>query len=316
MDPQREMTNDPEMPAMRNSFFLRALGALLLLAVAAAQAQTQLSVPAAKSFLWEVSTITNKLYLFGTVHAGKASFYPLPAAVEKAFADSEVLAVEADVLDPESMARSAGIMTYAPPDRLDKHVSPERYKRFQKQLGRYGLPESQIAQLKPFMASAMIVFAEWGRLGFSAQSGVEVNLLNRAKLASMPVVELEGIAIQAALMESLSDKENMEAFEGTLAALESGLTSELITGVVNAWQAGDPDRMLEIARKYNDGVPGAKEFEEKFIWSRHDTMARKIEGLINESSRRHFVAVGALHLCGPKGLVEMLRKRGYRVRQL
>jgi uncharacterized protein YbaP (TraB family) len=63
-------------------------------------------------------------------------------------------------------------------------------------------------------------------------------------------------------------------------------------------------------------VPGAKEFEEKFIWSRHEAMAKKIEGLINESRQKHFVAVGALHLCGPRGLVEMLRKRGYRVRQL
>lgn len=298
---------------MRNRMIIRVCTALLLLAAACAQAQVQAG---GKSFIWEISTITNRLYLFGTVHAGKVSFYPLPPAVEKAFEDSRVLAVEADVLDPEAMAKSAGIMVYVPPDRLDKHVPPEQYVRFQKQLGRYGLPESQIAQMKPFMASAMLVFSEWGRLGYVAQLGVEVNLLKRAKAADMPVVELEGIEVQAALMESLSDKENLEAFEGTLAALESGLTAELITSVVNAWQSGDPALMLEIARKYNDGVPGAKEFEEKFIWSRHESMLKKIEGMVNESRQRHFVAVGALHLCGPRGLVEMLRKRGYRVKQL
>ena len=296
---------------MRTKLFIRACGALLFLAAACAQAQV-----GGTSFLWEVSTITNRLYLFGTVHAGKAAFYPLPAAVEKAFEESRVLAVEADVLDPEAMAKSSGIMMYVPPDRLDKHVPAEQYTRFQKQLGRYSLPESQLAQMKPFMASAMLVFAEWGRLGYLPQFGVEVNLLKRAKGGDMPVVELEGIAVQAALMESLSDKENLEAFEGTLSALESGLTAEQITGVINAWQAGDPALMLEIARKYNDGVAGAKEFEEKFIWSRHESMAKKIESFMSESRQRHFVAVGALHLCGPKGLVEMLRKRGYRVKQL
>jgi uncharacterized protein YbaP (TraB family) len=45
-------------------------------------------------------------------------------------------------------------------------------------------------------------------------------------------------------------------------------------------------------------------------------MARKIDGYLNDSRERHFVAVGALHLAGPRGLVEMLRKRGYVVRQL
>ena len=41
--------------------------------------------PAARHYLWEVSSLTNKVYLFGTVHAGKRSFYPLPAPVREAF---------------------------------------------------------------------------------------------------------------------------------------------------------------------------------------------------------------------------------------
>jgi uncharacterized protein YbaP (TraB family) len=44
-------------------------------------------------------------------------------------------------------------------------------------------------------------------------------------------------------------------------------------------------------------------------------MARKIEGYLN-AREPHFVAVGALHLAGPRGLVEILKKRGYTVRQL
>jgi uncharacterized protein len=44
-------------------------------------------------------------------------------------------------------------------------------------------------------------------------------------------------------------------------------------------------------------------------------MIEKIEGYLNQSKDRHFIAVGALHLAGPEGLVEMLRKRGYVVKQ-
>ena len=44
-------------------------------------------------------------------------------------------------------------------------------------------------------------------------------------------------------------------------------------------------------------------------------MMKKIEGYLNGKDR-HFIAVGALHLAGPRGLIELLKKRGYVVRQL
>jgi uncharacterized protein YbaP (TraB family) len=45
-------------------------------------------------------------------------------------------------------------------------------------------------------------------------------------------------------------------------------------------------------------------------------MLKKIEGYLNDTRERHFVAVGALHLAGPKGLIEQLKQRGYVVKQL
>lgn len=269
----------------------------------------------ADNFLWEVSSMTNKVYLFGTVHAGKKGWYPLPAAVEEAFVDSGVLVVEADVTNLDAVAKAAPLMTYTAPDSLAKHVKPDEYARFKRLLGRYSLPEAAVAQMKPFMAVSLLVFAEWARLGYTGDYGVDAYLIAKAKAETKPIVEIEGIATQTKLIDSLTETETRQLFEGTLTALESGLTGEQITGMVNAWQSGDPRLLLEIARKYNDSVPGAKEFEEKFIWARHDSMVTKIESYLNTSKERHFVAVGSLHLAGPRGLVEMLRKRGYVVKQ-
>jgi uncharacterized protein YbaP (TraB family) len=267
------------------------------------------------NFLWEVTSLTNRVYLYGTVHAGKKEWYPLPDAVEEAFADSKVLVVEADITDVNAMAKSAPSMTYAAPDSLKGHVAPADYERFRKLLPRYSIPEGQVVQLKPFMAVSVLVFSEWARLGYMPQIGIEAYLIRKAKADLKPVVELEGIDAQVRLMDSLTEAENREIFDGTLKALEMGLTSEQITGMVNAWQTGDANLMLDIARRYNENVPGAKEFEEKFVWSRHDAMLEKIEGFLNSSRDRHFIAVGSLHLAGPRGLVELLRKRGYLVRQ-
>jgi uncharacterized protein YbaP (TraB family) len=271
---------------------------------------------AGRQYLWEVTSLTNRVYLYGTVHAGKKSFFPLPEPVEKAFDASKVLAVEADITDAAAMKTSAKSMLLFPPDRLDKHVSAPVYERFRKQLDRLGLPEPQMAQMKPFMAASLLSFAEWGRQGYHAQYGVDFHLITRAKESGKRLVELEGALAQSTLMDSLTPKESEQAFEGTVAALESDLTREQITGMVNAWQAGDASLLLEVARKYNDSVPGAKELEEKFIWSRHEAMAGKIESYLLEGRDPVFVAVGALHLAGPRGLVEMLKARGYIVRQL
>lgn len=269
----------------------------------------------AAAFLWEVSSMTNKVYLYGTVHAGKPAWYPLPLAVEQAFADSVTLVVEADISDTEAMKR-AQPATLAPGDTLEKHVDPAVYERFRKLLPRYQLPEAQVARMKPFMAVSLLVFSEWARLGYRPDLGVEGYLIGKAHEAKKAVREIEGLEAQLDLMDSLSEEQNKRIFEGTVEALEGGLAGEQIEGMVKAWQEGDPRAMLEMSRRYNDKVKGAGELEEKFVWGRHDAMLKKIESYLNESKDRSFVAVGALHLSGPRGLVEQLRKRGYIVRQL
>ncbi len=287
---------------------LRTLFAVLALASAAPALAQQL-------YLWEVSSLTNRVYLYGTVHAGKESWYPLPQRVEEALEDARVLVVEADVTDTAALAKTGSVMTLTAPDTLKDHVPADEYARFVKLLPRYGLREELVAPMKPFMAVSLLVFSEWARNGFFPQYGVEQYLIKKARAELKPVLELEGVAIQVKLMESLTDLENRQLFVGTVAALESDLTSEQIKGMVGAWESGNPRAMLEIARKYNESVPGAREFEEKFIWSRHDAMVKKIEGFLNDTNQRHFIAVGSLHLAGDRGLVEMLRKRGYLVKQ-
>ena len=268
-----------------------------------------------RNYLWQVSSMTNKVYLYGTVHAGKRDWYPLPEPVETAFAESGTLAVEADITNDEAMAKSMSGLGYKPPDSLEKHVRPEDYVRFKRLLAKYAIPEAQTTAMKPFIGVSMLVFAEWGRLGYLPQYGIDGYLIGKAKAAKKKLVEIEGVEMQVALMESIGEEEGRTLFASTLNALESGLSGEQVTGIMNAWQSGDPGLVLEIARKYNAEVKGAKEFEEKFIWSRHDDMLRKIEGYLG-SKERTFVAVGALHLAGDRGLVELLRKRGYLVKQL
>ena len=270
----------------------------------------------ALSYLWEVSSLTNKVYLFGTVHAGMPSWYPLQHEIEHAFDVSPVLMVEADITNADAIEKSARAMTYTPPANLKTHVPAQDYVRFKRLLERYQIPEDAVINMKPFMASSLLVFGEWSRLGYSPAMGVDGYFLVKAAQKKKTIVELEGVDAQLALMDSLDNEETLQLFRGTLDALESGLSAQQIKGLVDAWQAGDPDALLKVARQYNDKVPGAAQFEEKFIWSRHPAMVAKIVDVLEHSHDRHFIAVGALHLAGPRGLVELLKKKGYVVKQL
>lgn len=172
---------------------LRALAAAAI-ALAAVTASAQ-SAPEPRHFLWEVMSMTNRAYLYGTIHAGKKEWFPLAPVIEKAFEDSHVLVVEADITDVEAMAKTTGSMSYTPPDELSKHVFPGDYERFRRQLGRVGVPEERVKHLRPFAAVSLVMFGEWSRLGYLPQYGIEGYLLQNAKAMRKRVVEIEGVEV-------------------------------------------------------------------------------------------------------------------------
>ena len=270
----------------------------------------------AQNFLWEVSSSSNRVYLFGTMHVGKADWYPLPPSVVDAFAQSHWLAVEADLTDQAAMAKSSEAMTYKPPDSLVNHVPKPQLSRFELLAHNYGLPEAAALQLKPFMALSLLVFSAWAHEGYLPTYGVDAYLIAMAHGEAKPVVELEGVAEQTKLIDSFTDAQVSVLFASTIDAVEHGLVAQQIQELVHAWQIGDSKLMLEAARRYDEQVPGAADIEDKLVWSRNAAIEQRIKGWLDGPKDPRFVAIGALHLVGPRGLVEALRRRGYSVRQV
>ena len=272
----------PAAEASRMRLACLALAAFLALP-GLAPAQLAADAPKAPKppvYLWEVTSLTNRVFLYGTVHAGKASFYPLPER------------------------RAAGVRGLEGARRRGRHhrtrrrwrrarprCSSSRRPRSRRRCRRPSTSASASGRaLRPARGADRAVQALSGRLAPRLRGMGAAGLLAAVRRRPPPhrdrprpeeeLVELEGAEVQTELMDSLTEKEGLQALEGTVTALESGLTREQITGLVNAWQSGDPNLLLEVARAYNETVPGAKELEEKFIWSRHDAMANKIESYL------------------------------------
>jgi uncharacterized protein YbaP (TraB family) len=79
----------------------------------------------------------------------------------------------------------------------------------------------------------------------------------------------------------------------------------------DAYRSGNLD-LLDTINKVNSSSAA---FDEKFLYKRNEIQANSIDSIIRNGSRL-FVGVGAAHLPGQRGVIELLRKKGYKLRPI
>jgi uncharacterized protein YbaP (TraB family) len=85
--------------------------------------------------------------------------------------------------------------------------------------------------------------------------------------------------------------------------------------LITAWKNGDVRRMESLIGQGGKDDRTAASMYEKLIYERNRNMAQKIEDFL-KTNETCFVIVGAGHLMGDKGIVEILKNKGYPVQQL
>jgi len=289
---------------------LAAIG--IALQALAAHAQNGSTPP-----IWEVRSPTNTVYLFGTVHVGARKLYPLSNVVEQAYASSRALALEADPTDPAAALAAGQRSTYAPPDKLANHISPQLMGELRKALPTIGLPVEYAEAMRPELLAMTLAMLEVGRLGYDPNLGLDIHLARRAKQDGKRIIELESIAGQLALLASFSPELQEAMLRSAVEDVMSGSLSADVRDLVAAWRTGDDKRLWELVNKEMEELPApqAQELREQLYDSRNREMTEKIV-LMLAGNEPTFVAVGVGHLLGSAGIVELLRKKGYAVRRL
>jgi hypothetical protein len=267
--------------------------------------------------IYEVRSQSNTVYLFGTVHVGSSSLFPLSAQVEEAFARSRTLALEANPLDQQAVTAALARATYRPPDDLSKHVSPALFERISTVSPRVGLPVEFARRMKPHLLAMTLALMEIQRLGYDPSLGLDIYLAQRAVQSGRPIVELESMERQVDLFESLPD----EAQEGMLKiaadAIEDGSIEKELQDLLAAWAAGDAERLQANILREMQGLPEAlaRELRVAVYDRRNEAMSEKIAGFL-AGNEPVFVAVGAGHLTGETGIPELLKRKGFAVKRL
>ena len=267
-----------------------------------------------KSFLWKVQSKTNSVYVLGSIHYLKKEMYPLDEKIEKAFEQSEILVVEADVanIKKEDIQKLMGNAFYTENDTLQKNVSAETYGLVKKKLEELGASLEVANKYKPWFLALNLVSLEALKLGFDPNYGIDRYFLEKAA-ERKKILELESLEYQFKLFSALS-KKDQESFLSYILKDIKVLEKEL-DKLVEAWTAGDEKGIELIMTKSTKQDKRLIPIYEKLVLERNKKMVSKIEEYLKEKET-FFVIVGAGHLVGNQGIIELLKRKGFSLEQL
>ena len=286
------------LPAMLLAFVLLAAGAGATLA---------------DTSVWEVTSGNNTVYLGGTVHLLRPSDYPLPPEFDEAYANSSQIYFETDISSMSDMSVQAQMLqqlTYSDERTLKSVLSEEAYTALSVHTARLGLPMMMMEKFKPGMIISTLQVLDFQRMGFTPQ-GVDMHFNSRAVADGKFIGQFETIQEQIGFLAAMGEGNESEFILLSLQDLED--TDTLISKMVDAWRTGDTDALSELfVEEMREEAP---ELYESLLLQRNRNWLPDIETMLTTQATE-FVLVGAAHLVGPEGLVEMLADKGYTVRRL
>lgn len=244
-------------------------------------------------------------YIFGTVHAICQNDLQLGDSVHACLKRSKKLVLEADEskMDPNEMMSK---MMMKGDTSVSMLLSKEEYKRvddfFTKELN---LGFSRLQNLKPLMISSLTVL-NMMPCPATEISGVEKVLSVMAKSYQVGIEELEGASYQFALMDSIPYTLQAKALLTGVDSFE--LQKKQLSSLLEAYKKQD---LNELSRIIQIQSLSDLNYDELLMEKRNLLWIPKIEKMTKAQSC--FIAVGAGHLVGEKGILHLLKQAGYRV---
>ena len=274
---------------------------LLVSGLAAAEVATN-----AKHCLWRVTNARAPFYLLGSVHALQRSDYDKAPAVEEAIKQSQLILFEIDPKEDQTFATKLGAAARLPRgEQIRGKISPKTYNYLRK-ITINGMAEWQ--HLYPWAVAMLLEYPSLR--GVSTTYGVDNHVAQMARRYSKRTGGVETVDEH---VHVFSDMHMVEGEVYLLQALvHAGEASPQFQLDVAAWKSGDTNRLYAMHVKRMKEAPT--------VWwrlldRRNAKWIPKLEGAI-KSGTPTLVVAGALHFSGPRSVIALLQKRGYKIEQL
>jgi uncharacterized protein YbaP (TraB family) len=269
-----------------------------------AQNATRSSDTNNKSLLWKITGkgLKKPSYLFGTIHIICSADYVWTPAMEKALSESSKVAFEMDMDDPTLQTQMTAGMMLPEGKKLKDFYTEEEYKKLNDFAGKNGLPLQMMQQFSPF---ALISFLYMKALTCPVPSSYEGNITGIAQEQKKEIVGLETVQEQMKVIETM----NADSVAQSVLKITDDIDSFKLTfsQMLDVYKKQDLPALYKLFLE----SPDYKDDLQSLLFDRNKKWVPAISKLAQQQST--FVAVGAGHLWGDKGVITLLRKEGYTV---
>ena len=260
-----------------------------------------------KTMLWQVSgnDLKNPSFLFGTIHVISSDDYHVGENVMNKLVRSKQLVLEMDLnnINPQEVAD----ISLLPDNKTIKdYVKGDDYllveSFFADSLGApVALFKTAYARLKPFFLQQMIYLKYLGE----NTSSYENEFMQVAKDNNIQILGLETLKEQIDLIDQMSIEDQ---YTELLRSIREEYKEEgYLDTLIQTYKNGDVEKLHQMIVENED----FRDINNTMVDERNRKWIPKLEDIFEKSST--FVAVGAGHLGGPSGLIQLLREAGYQV---
>lgn len=259
---------------------------------------------------WEIrkGDDTPPSYLFGTIHSEDPRVLTLPAPVEAAFESAQMLALEIE-LNQDAAGYAAQSMFYSDGQTLHQVAGGALFDKAVIAMAAKGVQREQMLYMKPWAVFTMLNMPE-------ANTGLflDVTLYQRMKQKGRAAVGLETIAEQVATLDEMPLSAQLELLADTLEHGDE--LDRLMDETIEIYLSRDLAKIEALNSQFLKDVSPttAAVFTDRLLVNRNQRMLQRMLPLLNNGNT--FIAVGALHLPGEKGLLSLLKKSGFHIRSL
>ncbi len=287
---------------------------------AAAPAADSAEMPVEFSLLYRISGpgLDRPSYLFGTIHIIPDDDFFLTENTKKAFESAERVVFEIDMEEMMDLGTQLTLMSKAMMDgglTLRDLLDEADYALVKAHFEKMGLPLFLFERFKPMFLTIFATTDMEGGSPFAAQAGMvsyEMVLMDMARQAGKEIDGLETAAYQMSLFDSIPYSEQAKMLVESIRQLEADTAQHKGLEQLYQWyKEGNIERLQQAIATDEQGLGP---YEELLLIRRNENWIPVMERMMREGPT--FFAVGAGHLGGPKGVVNLLRRAGYELTPL
>ncbi len=261
------------------------------------------------TLLWEITgkDLKSPSYLFGTFHMMCKDDIKFSDNLLAAIKSTDEVYFEMDLDDASNTLGALFFMNMKDGKNLHDFYSEKEYQKLEmyfKDSLRTSLKNFQ--KMKPSFLEA---FLYPKMMPCKSMSGVEQELLKIAAKEKIEIKGFETIAFQASVFDSISYKDQAKSLLNAIDSIDKYKVA--FDSMLKVYQSQQID---QIETMFNDSSFGVKDGLDILLDKRNMNWVEQLKTIL--PAKNLFMAVGAGHLVGKNGLIELLKKEGYTLRPL